>query len=381
MYLPPSEILCRGRLNNSSGKAGKIAGHETSGSKGISCLGREKLISRYLPRSDALLVGITHESLQGFAIGLQSVGPKIFTYEITGGLYVVDHPGQHMTKRARVVARAGTELLSFKQSLEHRNSNQWMALVDVISNDDQVHDRKDASAPEIVSFNFPVVGKQPPHLRRAVDERLWHARAEQGVDFAPLQHGRQSFSRWSGFDAHVRRKMDWYFFPPANVLLASPDPKKITGPHSVIVLKSASKPDGGGHLPLRYAYSLAFQILGLFDTGIHIHIGGGMAEYARHKGGNAHEGKIAARLPAHKAAKGHLGNVKLAMNRHAPESLFRPLHRDEIKLDAFRLDGAIAQGADAVIIAASKIDLQFCHRVLPSTVFAPSGGFSSPRAR
>src|SRR5262249_50965394 len=66
--------------------------------------------------------------------------------------------------------------------------NPWMTIDDVATDDDQMHDGKDASLPEIVDLEIFVVGEEPSDALVAAPEMDRHLRCDEGVDLAADQH-------------------------------------------------------------------------------------------------------------------------------------------------------------------------------------------------
>src|SRR4249919_1473196 len=112
------------------------------------------------------------------------------------------------------------------ESFVDRAGQPWMLLGKLAPHADQMHDRKNAGALEIILGRRHRIRKQPADLRVATEPGR-DARTDESVDLSSFQHARQRAPFRSVIEPHVLRQRDSNFFRPTSFFQSTSDPMYI----------------------------------------------------------------------------------------------------------------------------------------------------------
>src|SRR5581483_8306368 len=98
----------------------------------------------------ALLMGVTQEGVQRRAVILETIGPEIRPHLAPCLFDMGGKPRQHLLERRLFVKIPVRFLLRGAKSLVQRLRDPSMLLVELASDYDRVHDRKNTRAPVVV---------------------------------------------------------------------------------------------------------------------------------------------------------------------------------------------------------------------------------------
>src|SRR5580700_7462695 len=143
----------------------------------------EQLVDWNRLRDQTLLDHIRHQRFQCRPIRLDAIWPAIAAEQFVNLLHVVRQPRQHVTQRPGIAHLFSRPVLRFVERVIETRREERILLIDIVADDDEMHDRKDLCAPDIVLLLRAIVGNKPHHVGIAA-ERLRHVRADDGVDFA-----------------------------------------------------------------------------------------------------------------------------------------------------------------------------------------------------
>jgi hypothetical protein len=100
-------------------------------------------------------------------------------------------PGEHVAQRAAFLHQRERAVSRIAQGVIQALRHERVGLVDIATDDDEVHDREDAGAPIIVLLHLAVIGKQARDIG-VRSNRLDRARTDHGIDFALGQERAES---------------------------------------------------------------------------------------------------------------------------------------------------------------------------------------------
>src|SRR5262249_6275273 len=130
---------------------------------------------------------------------------------------------------------------------------------------DNVHDRENARALEIVAPGGNRIRKEPADVAVATGEP-GRARRKKAVDLAALEQLGNGCPGPGILHAHIARQLDRNLLRPAGMLDPSPHPDDVRGLHAVLILQNDAGPDAGGELIFRQSDPLALEILRSLDA-------------------------------------------------------------------------------------------------------------------
>src|SRR5262245_8893494 len=228
-----------------------------------------------------------------------------------------------------------------------------MALVQVLANDQNMHNGENLGTLVVFDLHFLIVGKQAPNFSRPVSKSRRAAGGNQRVNLSVLKHAIEGFIIWNGLDADFRRKVEFDAFFPARIRLSAEKPFHILRSYAVVIAEKAANPDPCCHRIFRRPDFFAFEVFGLLNSRVNVVVDGRMSEVSRWKYRNTYEGGVALTDHGDMGGKRHFRDVEFLVVSHSPKNLFG-LHCNVIESNPLRFDRAVLQWFGAVVVAASN---------------------------
>src|SRR6185437_3618284 len=244
---------------------------------------------------------------------------------------------------------------------------------DLLADDGNVHDRKDAGLAEIRDLHVLVVREQAHDALVAFEKQPRNVGRQHRRNFALRQHDIEPLAGRRHLDAQILGGREF------DVLLALDHPDALAMRHAVMLFENAAHPDVRGGLEIGAADPFADQVLRRADAGIDVDEGKAMAKAPVQKHRNGGE-RLAAIAAHQKAADIDFADVKFGLARHAPMALARPHAGQHDELDAIALDRTVRERPYDLIVAAGDGQFQLCHSG-PRVRSSFRGAGFSPRAR
>lgn len=119
----------------------------------------EQIFHRQFRWSEALFHAVAEKDLEGLAIGLDSVGPKISAHQFSDLVRVLACPRERRMNSIVSVDRVDAIVFRFEQCFIKALSDPGMVLVKFFADHHHVHDRKYSRALEMLYFGLARVGK------------------------------------------------------------------------------------------------------------------------------------------------------------------------------------------------------------------------------
>ncbi|MPM41603.1 hypothetical protein SDC9_88258 [bioreactor metagenome] len=248
--------------------------------------------------------------------------------------------------------------LGFFERLVDGTGQPWVALGQLASHAQDVHDREDVGAAVIVLGGFHRVAEQPADVGRA-SGNIGCARCDVAVDLALGQQAGDGLAFGRVFHAHVVGQLDLDFFRTAGVRHAAAHPGHVGRSDAVVLFQNRAHPDVGRQLVFGQTDLAAAQILGLLNA-VGAAIDRGVAEGARQEDGNADIREVALRGLQRGAGQREFADVEFLAAERAKEDFFGRQRHDD-RIHAVDLHGAVDQRAAAVVVADGKGEFEFGH--------------------
>src|SRR6266702_2453468 len=253
---------------------------------------REQLFQRHRLRNQMLVGEIGNQRFEGRAVLLDPIGPGIAAEKLEYLIDVAGQPRHHVAQSPQVIHALERDLLGALERVEEAGRNEWILLVDLLLDHDEVHDRADPRALVIFLFELDEVGKQPPDIRVG-PVRLRQAGADSGVDLPFLN---QVVERLAAVDElhldrleqrqHGRGAMRPFLIDGA---LHPGDVREID---AVFVLQQPADEDRRCHRVERDPDAFSFEVLWLLDAGFLVDGDEAVAKAARGKDRDGDEGAV-----------------------------------------------------------------------------------------
>ena len=164
---------------------------------------------------------VAQERLQHLAVGGKPIGPEVVAHELARGAQLLLDERQRHLRRRRVLERGQALRLRLREGLEHRRRQPGMLLDQLAADADDVHDRKNAGALEIVAAGRDRIGKQPADMGIVLASKTRRARRDEAVDIASLQELGDGRAGRRILHVHARRQFDGDLLRPPGMLDAS----------------------------------------------------------------------------------------------------------------------------------------------------------------
>ena len=129
------------------------AGPPPSSGRARSASNHEQLLDRYPSRDKMLFDHVLDQRLEGGSIGFHPVRPRIAAEHVIDLVHVGGKPGESVAQRAAFLHQRERVVSRIAQRVVQALRDERVRLVDIATDDDEVHDREDAGAPMIESFS------------------------------------------------------------------------------------------------------------------------------------------------------------------------------------------------------------------------------------
>jgi hypothetical protein len=304
--------------------------------------------------AQALLDQIALERLERRPVRLDPIRPGVITeYELLT-LKGIEQKW-HRVPRNRLAGQAvEARILGRKQRLVNALRQPWVPVMDLGPENDDVHDREDPGAFEVLQLPLGVVLEQSPQRPGSVaPEAPRRARHHERVNVAADERCLQRPVCGDGLNADPARYRQRQPAAAPALCRSCGTPRDRVVVYAVIVTEDAAHPDRGRHLILRHRDPASVQVTGITDGAIRAEIYRRVPEAPGDEGRNRDEALVGSG-PEHAVTRQrHLGEIELLELAHAPEALFRG-EDDDGQTRAFDRDRTISQRCDAVVVAAGK---------------------------
>ena len=170
-------------------------------------LRREQLLGPQPAGREPLLVVVAQESVEDGSVAREAVGPPVGPELRPRLLHRRQLPRQHGGQRRSHGEILVGDRLCALEGLEQRLREPAVRLVDAAADRDDVHDREDAGALEVVLLGGHEVGEQAAHVVGPRVEGRGRARRVQRVDLAVRQHRRERLRRSDRDDLELRGQL------------------------------------------------------------------------------------------------------------------------------------------------------------------------------
>src|SRR5918994_1884780 len=141
-----------------------------------------------------------------------------------------------------------------------------------------MHDRKDAMFSVIIPFHFRAVGKKRPHSSFSSTSNCRLMGAHNGVEPAVQEQIKQGFVRRNRCNSSRYFRRELNPFLASRPFCAAGEPVNVFGFYSEVFLEYSPDPYGGGHVVLRQADSFPRELLTADDLAVGSHEQRGMAK-------------------------------------------------------------------------------------------------------
>jgi hypothetical protein len=258
-------------------------------------------------------------------------------------------PGEHVAQRAAFLHQRERAVSRIAQGVIQALRHERVGLVDIATDDDEVHDREDAGAPIIVLLHLAVIGKQARDIG-VRSNRLDRARTDHGIDFALGQELAERVARAIDLDVGLlEQRRHGRAAVRARPLERALHPADFRKVDAIFVLQQPTNPDRGAHGVERDADTFALEVFRRPNASLAIEENEAVPEQAGGKDRDGDERVMAGPEPADEFRARHFGRIEFELAAHAVENVAWFVIGQELEIDAAGLNLAGIEAQHAVI--------------------------------